>query len=212
MRKIVAICSVTVGLAIPLLLFSIDVGAWLRLARGTVLSFFICMFSVMVMSALVFFLFGDALPEARVISSMLVGVYVGGTPNMAAIGTALGVKPETFILVNAADVVVCIVYLLLLLTVGGRLLVIDHHPSPSGGWPDLGRRMLSHLIEMSVGWEHHSGYRSFIRSGGLPALLGPAGLVIDAFEPVGAGRLGVYVARKAHSGCAEAPGATIDTL
>lgn len=117
-----SICTVTVAFAIPLLLFSVDIVGWIRLAKPTVLSFLFCMISVMIMSGATHFLFRGRLTESVKISSMLVGVYVGGTPNMAAIGTALGAKPETLILVNAADVVVCVVYLLLLLGVGVRVL------------------------------------------------------------------------------------------
>jgi demethylmenaquinone methyltransferase/2-methoxy-6-polyprenyl-1,4-benzoquinol methylase len=82
------------------------------------------------------------------------------------------------------------------MTGDGRLLAIDHHPSGAGGWRSLGRRTLTHLVEMSVGREHHSGFRSFVRSGGFPALVGPVGLRIESFEPAGAGSLGVYLARK----------------
>jgi len=51
-----------------------------------------------------------------------VGVYTGGTPNMSAIGRALGVAEETFVLVNAADIVLGSMYLLFLLTLAGRVL------------------------------------------------------------------------------------------
>ena len=41
------LCSVTVALAIPLLLFSVDLVAWFKLARNTVVSFAIAVVSVM---------------------------------------------------------------------------------------------------------------------------------------------------------------------
>ncbi len=115
-------CSVTVALAIPLLLFSVDIIAWLRLARSTVVSFFFCMISVMLASAAAHFMFRSSLDQSAEVAGMLVGVYTGGTPNMAAIGTALQVESETFILLNAADMVVSFVYLLFILTLAGRLL------------------------------------------------------------------------------------------
>jgi uncharacterized membrane protein len=51
---------------------------------------------------------------------MLVGVYVGTTANMSAIGLALGARQETFVLLNAADVVAGGAYLLFLVSVGQR--------------------------------------------------------------------------------------------
>jgi uncharacterized membrane protein len=115
-------CNITVALAIPLLLFSVNIIAWLRLAKNTLLSFVFCMLSVMLVSAVAHLIFKDSLNESEKIAGMLVGVYTGGTPNMAAIGTALNVESNTFILLNAADMVVSFGYLFFILMVAGRLL------------------------------------------------------------------------------------------
>jgi uncharacterized membrane protein len=55
---------------------------------------------------------------------MLTGVYVGGTPNLNAIGIALEVPTETLALVNTAEIVYGGIYFLLLLTVIKPLLSI----------------------------------------------------------------------------------------
>ena len=115
-------CSVTVALAIPLLLFSVDILGWLRLAKQTVLSFALCVLSVLMISTLAFFLFRDHIADAAKISGMLVGVYTGGTPNMAAIGRALGVRPEVFVQLNSADILTAAVYLPLLFAVAPKVL------------------------------------------------------------------------------------------
>jgi uncharacterized membrane protein len=114
-------CNVTVALAIPLLLFSVNIGAWLRLAKNTVISFFFCMLAVMVSSTVVHYFYRTGLEESHKIAGMLVGVYTGGTPNMAAIGTALQVQSETFILLNAADILASFVYLFFILMVAVRI-------------------------------------------------------------------------------------------
>lgn len=117
------VSEVAVLLAIPLLLFSTDFVRWLKLARTTVLSFLLAVVSVMVVSAVGAFIFASRLPEWWKLAGMFVGVYTGGTANMSAIGVALGVSEETFILVNAADVVVGGLYLIFLLTVAQRVLL-----------------------------------------------------------------------------------------
>ncbi len=114
--------DVTVAMAIPLLLFSVDIFAWMKLARNTVLSFFLCMVSVMVVGAIAHYIFGSRLEQSADIAGMLAGVYTGGTPNMAAVATALNVKSETFILLNAADMVASFGYLIFILTIASRLL------------------------------------------------------------------------------------------
>ncbi len=115
--------SATVILAIPMLLFSMDFRRWLRLARKTILSFFLAIVAVMTVSAIAIFLFQNSMELSREAAGMLVGVYTGGTPNMTAIGIALEVPNEMFILLNAADVALSSLYLILLMTVAQRLLL-----------------------------------------------------------------------------------------
>lgn len=116
-----SVCSATVALAIPLLLFSVDIVAWLKMARATVVSFGLCIVSVFVVSMAASVLFRDSVPDAHKVAAMLVGVYTGGTPNMAAIGTALGVPPETFVMLNSADIVTAAVYLPFLFALAPRV-------------------------------------------------------------------------------------------
>ncbi len=123
-------CNVTVALAIPLLLYSTDIVAWLRLAKSTVISFFLCMLAVMLAAAAAHLLLGSGVEQSPDVAGMLVGVYTGGTPNMAAIGTALQVPAKTFILLNAADMVVSFAYLFFILMVAGRLLRRLVPPTP----------------------------------------------------------------------------------
>ncbi len=115
--------SGTVVLAIPMLLFSMDFRRWLRLAKKTILSFALAIVAVMIVSTVAVFIFRDSVEAPWNVAGMLVGVYTGGTPNMAAIGTALDVPRETFILLNAADVALSSLYLILLMTVAQRLLL-----------------------------------------------------------------------------------------
>ena len=115
--------EITVLLAIPLLLFSTDFPKWLRMAPKTVLSFSLAALSVMVVAAAATILVGGRDPETWKMAGMTVGVYTGGTPNMSAIGLALGVTEEKFVLVNGADVVLSAAYLLFLMTIAQRVLL-----------------------------------------------------------------------------------------
>lgn len=55
------------------------------------------------------------------IGGMLTGVYTGGTINLAALKTMLGVSEETYILINGYDIVISFLYLLFLISVGIKL-------------------------------------------------------------------------------------------
>lgn len=128
----------TVALAIPLLLFSTDFLHWLRLAKKTALSIGLAFCSVLCFSTLGAFLLSGRIEESGKIAGMLVGVYTGGTLNMSAIGLALSVKEETFILINAVDVIFGALYLIFLMTAAQKILgkflppFQKNHKSPAG--------------------------------------------------------------------------------
>ena len=109
-----------VPLAIPLLLFSTELSAWVKLARSLLLCFALACVAAVIAAGAVGFLFRAQTDEWWKVAGMLVGVYVGGTANMSAIGLALAAKQETFVLLNAADVVAGGAYLLFLVSVGQR--------------------------------------------------------------------------------------------
>jgi uncharacterized membrane protein len=113
--------TATVVLAIPLLLLGTDLRAWSTLARPALLSYALAIVSVIVVTVVAAPRF-DLGATTDEVAGMTVGVYSGGTANMAAIGTALDVPEATFVALNAADLFVGAVYLLVLLTVAQRLL------------------------------------------------------------------------------------------
>ena len=117
-----SVSEAMVLLAIPLLLFSTDVRNWLRIARPAMISFGLAAASVMAVSGVAAYLLADGHAETWKMAGMTVGVYTGGTPNMSAIGVAVEVTDETFVLMNGADVVLSAVYLLFLMTVARRVL------------------------------------------------------------------------------------------
>lgn len=113
-----------VPVAISLMLLSTKFVSWLRYAKQAAFAFSLAVLAVVIVA------FGTAIAfkgantqpvELWKLSGMLVGVYTGGTPNLAAIGTALNVSNEAFIIVNACDLVLSSIYLLLLLTVAQKL-------------------------------------------------------------------------------------------
>ncbi len=73
----------------------------------------------------------------------------------------------------------------------GRLLLIDFRFGSLRGWRGPTFRALSAVIERFSG--HHSGYRSFKASGGVPGVVGEAGLSIEREKIAGGGTLAIYV-------------------
>ena len=108
-----------VPLAIPLMLY----GCTFKMsgARSQILALVTGMISVSTAVVIGYLIFGKGLPEGAKIGGMLTGVYTGGTINLAALKTMLGVKDETYILINSYDILVSFLYLSFLLAIGIKL-------------------------------------------------------------------------------------------
>ncbi|MBR1576123.1 MAG: DUF819 family protein [Bacteroidales bacterium] len=116
-----AMVSVAIPLAIPMILFACDFRHWP--AGKALLALLVGIVSVFTVSFLGYQLFGSHLGEqGKAIAGMAVGVYTGGTPNLAAIKMMLGVDEATYVSVNTFDMVVSFLYLVFLLSVGIRLV------------------------------------------------------------------------------------------
>ncbi|MFL5344901.1 MAG: DUF819 family protein [Hyalangium sp.] len=154
------VSEVAVPLAIPLLLFSSDVRQWPRLARSLIISFVLACFAAVAGAGLIGWFFRGQTDEWWKIAGMLVGVYVGGTANMAAIGRVLEARSETFVLLNAADLVAGGIYLIFLLTFAQRLFLrfmpaftaTPHHEPFEHPGEALSVWTRHHLKDMGIGF------------------------------------------------------------
>lgn len=111
--------SAMVPLAIPMMLF----GCTFRFKEAKEqLKALLTGLAAVVMAVIAgYLIFGKNIEEGAKVGGMLTGVYSGGTINLAALKTMLGVKNETYILINSYDMLVSFLYLTFLLTVGIKL-------------------------------------------------------------------------------------------
>lgn len=122
------IYSIVILIAIPLLLFSLDLKKWLKLANEALLSLVLGIVSLVAAIVIGYLLWGQGMDEGWKVAGMLTGVYTGGTPNLVAIGLALEVTPNVFILTNTYDMVLGAFCLLFLMTIAQKTfnLVLPH--------------------------------------------------------------------------------------
>ena len=122
----------TVPIALPLLFFSLDIRKWSKVAGKSFLSFGSGTVAVLLSATVAFLVFRHYVgPESWKVAGMLIGCYTGGSPNLAAIGTALQVEPSLYVAVNVADVIVPPLYLLLSMTFLQRILLVFLPPFKS---------------------------------------------------------------------------------
>ncbi len=117
------ITSITIPLAIPLLLFSENIRRVIKMAKTTLLSLFLGLISAVIMILAGHLIFSEIIPDCWKISGMLVGVYSGGTPNLAAISEMLDVNEEIYILTHTSDLIIGALLLLFLISVGHRFFL-----------------------------------------------------------------------------------------
>lgn len=115
--------QVTVPLALPLILFSMDVKKWFKLAGAAITSLIIGLFTVVLMIFVGYWIFKGSIDDIWKVSGMLVGIYTGGTPNMAAIKTALNVENELYIMTHTYEVTLGAIYLLFILSIGQKVFL-----------------------------------------------------------------------------------------
>lgn len=161
------VAEISIGLALPLLLFAVDVRAWRRLAGRAVLSMFLAVTAVVTVSVALFHIFaarGTEAPEQ--LSGMAVGMYTGGIANLGAIKLALGIPDGRYLLFATADTVIGALYVLFVISVA----------------PAFFRKVLPAFPRNVEKTADHAPYRA-VR--GMPAVM--AGLVALAASAVCAG-------------------------
>lgn len=115
------ITMIVIPLALPLLLFSLNIRKWLRHAKTGFLSMLLALVSVVIIIILAYIIFRDKVPDAGKVSGMLVGIYTGGTPNVASIKAALNVDSNLFLMTHTSDLVVGAFVIIFIITLGPRV-------------------------------------------------------------------------------------------
>jgi uncharacterized membrane protein len=116
---------ITVCMALPLMFFSLDLKRWSRLAGKSLLSFGLQVISIIIISTAGYYIFRSYIgAEAWKIAGMFIGVYTGGTVNLAAIATALQTDRTLFLAAHTSDTVMGAFYLMFLMTIGQRIFLL----------------------------------------------------------------------------------------
>jgi len=116
--------TLTIPLAIPLVLFSMDIKKWTQIAGKTFLSMLLAFFAVLLSVIAGFFIFrNQGIESLWDVSGMMVGIYTGSTPNLAAIQIALGADETNYITIVTYDLLIGAFHLLFVMTIAQRLFL-----------------------------------------------------------------------------------------
>jgi len=164
--------GVTILLGIPLVLFSENVVKWAKMAKYTFLSLLLGVASVVVLVFVGHHIFRNSIPEIWKISGMMIGVYTGGTPNLAAIARGLGVEEELYIMTHTAELVIGAMILLFLLT-GAKPFF--------GLWLRPYRRTGQTQQQPELDVSDFESYEGFFKRGTLPGIMRAFGVAVVIF-------------------------------
>jgi len=122
LREIPEVLSTAmIPLALPMLLFELNLKSWRNVAGKAFLSMIIGVVCLFVTLTIGYFLLKDSIAEAHKVGGLLAGLYTGGTPNLASIKAALNVNEDLYIAVNTVDMMFGAVYILFLISVAKKL-------------------------------------------------------------------------------------------
>ena len=113
--------TMAIPLAFPLLLFSLNVRKWLKYAKTGFVSMILALISIIVIIISGYFMFKNVVPDSWKVAGMLVGVYTGGTPNMASLSYALDVDPDLLLMTNTYDILIGAITIFFFITAGPRV-------------------------------------------------------------------------------------------
>jgi uncharacterized membrane protein len=113
--------TVSLLLAFPLLLFSLNLKGWLKYARKGFISVLLALVAGIVMVTLGFFIWKNTFPDTWKLAGMFEGIYAGGTPNFAALKLILNVNADRFVILMTYDMVVGAFLVLFFITAAPRI-------------------------------------------------------------------------------------------
>ena len=115
------VSEISIAIALPLLLFSINVKSALNMAGDTLKGMGLALISVMVVSIIGAIIFNDQVADVWQVAGMSVGAYTGGGPNMAAIKSAIDGKESIFITMVTYDILFSAMYLIFVMAFGQKV-------------------------------------------------------------------------------------------
>jgi uncharacterized membrane protein len=113
--------TITILLAFPLIMFSMNIKRWLKYAKKGFLSVALALIAGIIMVTAGFFIWKNAFPDTWKLAGMFEGIYTGGTPNFAALKLVLNIDADRFVVLNTYDMVVGAVLVLFYITVAPKI-------------------------------------------------------------------------------------------
>jgi uncharacterized membrane protein len=168
-----------VPLAIPLILFSLNVRRWLKFSGKGFLSMFLALISVTIIVATGYLIFRYKVEDSDKVGGMLIGLYTGGSVNLASIALALKVEPNAFLMTNTYDMIVGAVVILFFITAGPAFFRLFLPPFKGFGGRDGADFDFDKMKEQIA--DEFDNFSGMLNKKTILSLIGALGLAIVIF-------------------------------
>ncbi len=112
--------DVSVCLALPLILFSIDIKQWKKTAKKGLICMGLAVVSIATTVFILHLIFRENNPNVADYGALAIGVYTGGTVNVASIAAATNIPQNSYMMFNTVDMVVSSLYMIFLTSIGRK--------------------------------------------------------------------------------------------
>lgn len=112
--------DVSVCLALPLILFSIDIKQWKKTAKKGLICMALAIVSIATTVFILHLIFRENNPNVADYGALAIGVYTGGTVNVASIAAATNIPQNSYMMFNTVDMVVSSLYMIFLTSIGRK--------------------------------------------------------------------------------------------
>ena len=168
--------SITICIALPLVLFSLDIKKFFKVAKKGVLCMGLACLSIIIVTFILHLIFRGSTENSAQYAAGAVAVYTGGTVNFGSIRNAIGISNNDYIVFNTYDSVVSVLYIFFLSTVGRKFFIkimgLKPFKADNSGTDEID----SAAIDESV-----YTYKEILQKRNIPGLLGALGISIIIF-------------------------------
>lgn len=163
--------SITICLGLPLVLFSLDIKKFFRVAKKGMLCMLLACVSAVAVTLVLHLIFRTSTENSAQYAAGAVAVYTGGTVNFGAIRNSIGISHNDYIVFNTYDSVVSVVYIFFMSTVARKFFTKVMHLPAYRESESSAVSLDSSVVDESV----HT-YRQLLNKKYIPGLLGVLGL------------------------------------
>lgn len=168
--------SITICIALPLVLFSLDIRKFFKVAKKGVLCMGLACLSIIVVTFILHLIFRGSAENSAQYAAGAVAVYTGGTVNFGSIRNAIGISNNDYIVFNTYDSVVSVLYIFFLSTVGRKFFIKVMGMKPFKADDSATDEIDSAAIDESV-----YTYKEILQKKNIPGLLGALGISVLIF-------------------------------